>query len=52
MKEGDEDRIILACKIVILVFKAMNHTKYLKEAVNLVLQMTIFFHKERSLAVV
>lgn len=39
IKEGDGDRILLAWKIMIPVFKATNHRNYLKEAVNLVLQV-------------
>ena len=43
MKEGDGDRILLA------MFKATNHTNYLKEAVNLVLQVKTFSEECRSM---
>ncbi len=37
VKEGDGDRILLAWKILIPVFKSTHHVNYLKEALNLVL---------------
>ncbi len=47
VKEGDGDRILLAWKILIPVFKATNHVNYLKEAVNLVLQTQTLYLKEK-----
>ncbi len=46
VKEGDGDRILLAWKILIPVFKATNHVNYLKEAVNLVLQTQILSQRK------
>ena len=46
VKEGDGDRILLAWKIMIPLFKATNHTNYLKEAVNLVLQAKTFSERK------
>ena len=43
VKEGDGDRIL---KIMIPLFKASNHTNYLKEAVNLVLQAKTFSERK------
>ena len=49
VKEGDDDRILLAWKIMIPLFEATNHTNYLKEAVNLVLQAKTFSGKAGQL---
>ncbi len=46
VKEGDGDRIVLAWKMLIPVFKATNHVNYLKEAVNLVLQTQILSQRK------
>lgn len=42
VKEADGDRILLSWKIMLPIFKATNHTNYLKEAVNLLLQAMVF----------
>ncbi len=45
-REGDGDRILLAWKMMIPVFKATNHTNYLKEAVNLLYQAATFSERK------
>ena len=42
VREADGDRILLSWKIMLPIFKATNHTNYLKEAVNLLVQVNVF----------